>query len=100
VVGPDATIQAFDSYSGICMSREVYEDPRIDDVAYGPMSKRIATGMWPRGRYNGDRVADMGPARAELDRALRGEISAQDALSNMDAYCQGEEDAARQRTDV
>ena len=97
VTGPDASIPAFDDYSGVCMSKAVYADPRIEQVQWGIQSKRVATGMWPRGRYNGDHVADMGPAYTELDRALRSEITAEEALANMDAYCQWEEDSARTR---
>jgi ABC-type glycerol-3-phosphate transport system substrate-binding protein len=100
VTGPDALVQAFDDYSGVCMSKAVYDDPRIEEVKFGPMSKRIATGMWPRGRYNADHVADMGPSNTELDRALRGEISIPEALENMDAYCQEQEDAARERIGI
>ena len=95
VVGPDATIPFLDDQSSLCMSKEVYEDPRIEWVAYGPMSKRVAMAMWPRARYNGDHVGDMGPAYDALDRALRKEISAEEALQSMDAYCQEQEDAAR-----
>jgi hypothetical protein len=61
------------------------------------MSKRVAEGMWPRGRYNADHIADLGPAYTELDRFLRQEITVQEALGNMDAYCQEQEDAARER---
>ena len=34
---------------------------------------------------------------AEFDRAMRQEISIQEALSNMDAYLQEQEDQARER---
>ena len=53
IVSPDSLIQAFDSYSGVCMTKAVYEDPRIADVKYGNMSKRIAEGMWPIAKYTG-----------------------------------------------
>lgn len=97
LVSPDSTIQAFDAYSGVCMSKAVYEDPRIEDVKYGPVSKRIATGMWPIAKYPGDHVANQGPAATELERAMRKEISIKEALANMDAYLQEQEDQARQR---
>ena len=95
VVGPDATIPFYEDQSSLCASKDVYADPRIERVAYGTMSKRVATAMWPRARYNGDHVGDMGPAYEQLDRALRREISAEEALRSMDAYCQEQEDAAR-----
>jgi len=97
LVGPDALIQAFDFYSGVCMTKAVYEDPRIEDVKYGQISKRVAEGMWPIARYTQDRVANHGPASTELDRAMRQEISIQEALANMDEYLQGQEDEARER---
>ena len=97
LVSPDSTIQAFEFYSGVCMSKAVYEDPRIEDVKYGPVSKRVATEMWPIAKYPGDHVANQGPAATELERAMRKEISIKEALANMDAYLQEQEDQARQR---
>jgi ABC-type glycerol-3-phosphate transport system substrate-binding protein len=97
IVGPDSLIQAFDSYSGVCMTKAVYEDPRIEEVKYGPMSKRVAEGMWPIAKYPGDHVANHGPASTELERALRQEITIAEALENMDAYLQEQEDQARER---
>jgi hypothetical protein len=99
LVGPEAMIPFFDNQSSLCASKDVYAHPRIDVATYGRMSRRVATDMWPRARYNGDHVGDMGPAYDELDRALRREISAEEALQNMDAYCQEQEDAARDRAD-
>lgn len=97
LVSPDSTIQAFEFYSGVCMSKAVYEDPRIEDVKYGPISKRVATEMWPIAKFPGDHVANQGPAGTELERAMRKEISIKEALANMDAYLQDQEDQARQR---
>lgn len=97
IVGPDSLIQAFDSYSGVCMTKTVYEDPRIEAVKYGLMSKRVAEGMWPIARFAGDHVANHGPASTEFERALRQEISITEALANMDAYLQDQEDQARER---
>jgi hypothetical protein len=97
LVSADALIQTFDFYSGVCMTKAVYEDPRIQDVKYGEMSKRVATEMWPIARYPGDHVAQQGPAGTELDRAMRNEISIAEALANMDAYLQEQEDQARER---
>lgn len=97
IVGPDSLIQAFDSYSGVCMTKAVYQDPRIEEVKYGPVSKRIAESLWPIARFTGDHVANHGPARTELDRAMRKEISIQEALAAMDTYLQEQEDQARER---
>jgi len=97
IVGPDSLIQAFDSYSGVCMTKAVYTDPRIEKVKYGLMSKRIAEGMWPVAKYPGDHVANQGPAATELERAMRKEISIKEALANMDKYLQDQEDQARER---
>jgi len=97
IVSPDALIQAFDFYSGVCMTKGVYQDPRIDQVKWGKMSKRVAEGMWPIARYNQDHVADHGPASTELMRAMRKEISIKEALANMDKYLQEQEDSARER---
>jgi ABC-type glycerol-3-phosphate transport system substrate-binding protein len=100
VVGPDALIQAFDFYSGVCMTKTVYADPRIEKVKYGLVSKRVAEGMWPVARYTQDHVANQGPAATELDRGMRKEISIQEALQNMDAYLQEQEDSARERIGI
>jgi ABC-type glycerol-3-phosphate transport system substrate-binding protein len=97
VVGPDALVQAFDFYSGVCMTKTVYEDPRINEVKYGQVSKRVAEGMWPVARYTQDHVANHNPASTELDRAMRKEIPITEALANMDAYLQEQEDSARER---
>lgn len=97
IVGPDATIQAFDFYSGVAPSKEAYADPRISDVKFGEMSKRVAEAMWPIARYPQDHVAQQGPASTELDRAMRKEITITEALANMDAYLQEQEDQARER---
>jgi hypothetical protein len=61
------------------------------------MSKRIAEGMWPVARYPQDRVANHAPASTELDKAMRQEISIQEALVNMDTYLQEQENEARER---
>jgi ABC-type glycerol-3-phosphate transport system substrate-binding protein len=97
IVGPDATLQAFDFYSGVAPSKEAYADPRISDMKFGEMSKRVAEAMWPVARYPQDHVAQQGPAMTELDRAMRQEISITEALANMDAYLQEQEDQARER---
>jgi ABC-type glycerol-3-phosphate transport system substrate-binding protein len=97
LVGPDSLIQAFEFYSGVCMTKAVYDDPRIEDVKFGAISKRVATEMWPIAKFPGDHVANQGPAGTELERAMRKEISIKEALANMDAYLQEQEDQARQR---
>ncbi|RIK43100.1 MAG: hypothetical protein DCC55_06855, partial [Chloroflexi bacterium] len=58
---------------------------------------RIAEGMWPVARFPGDHVANHGPASTEFERALRQEISITEALANIDAYLQEQEDQARER---
>ena len=98
--GPDGMMDLFNIYSGVGMSKTLYQDPRIEKVKYGLMSKRVAEGMWPYARYNKDHVADLGPAATELDRAMRKEISIKEALANMDTYCQEQEDAARERIGI
>jgi ABC-type glycerol-3-phosphate transport system substrate-binding protein len=95
IVGPDAMVEYHADQSSLCASKVVYADPGIGQVRYGPMCRRVATEMWPRARYNGDHVAEMGPASGELDRALRREVTAEEALTRMDEYCQGVEDAYR-----
>lgn len=97
IVSADSLIQAFDSYSGVCMTKAVYTDPRIEKVKYGPMSKRIAEGMWPVAKYPGDHVANQAPASTELERAMRKEITIKEALANMDTYLQDQENQARER---
>ena len=97
LVSPDALIQAFDFYSGVCMTKAVYEDPRIEKVKYGLMSKRVATGMWPVARYPQDHVANHGPAATEFERAMRQEITIKEAFANMDAYLNEQEAQARER---
>ncbi len=97
LVSADGLIQTFDFYSGVCMTKAVYDDPRIEKVKYGPMSKRVATGMWPIAAYPGDHVAQQTPAATELDRAMRKEITIKEALANMDKYLQEQEDQARER---
>jgi len=97
IVGPDASLQALEFYSGVVPSKEVYADPRIEDVKYGAVSKRVAESMWPVARFPQDHVAQHAPASDELDRAMRNEITIQEALANMDAYLQEQEDQARER---
>ncbi len=97
IVSNGALLQALDFYSGVVPSKGVYNDPGIGEVKYGLISKRVAEGMWPAARYPQDHVAQQGPASSEFDRAMRQEISIQEALINMDAYLQEQEDQARER---
>ncbi|MCJ7739421.1 MAG: hypothetical protein MUQ10_19260, partial [Anaerolineae bacterium] len=100
IVSPDALLQALDFYSGVLMSKELYNDPRIDEVTFGTASKRVGTGMWPVARYTQDHVANHGPAGEELMLAMRNELSIPEALANMDAYLQEQEDSARERIGI
>jgi hypothetical protein len=79
------------------MTKAVYTDPRIEQVKYGAVSKRVAETMWPVAQYTQDHVANHAPAVTELERALRKEIPIKEALQNMDAYLQDQEDQARER---
>lgn len=97
IVSNGALLQALDFYSGVVPSKDVYNDPGIGDVKYGLVSKRVAESMWPNARYPQDHVAQHGPASAEFDRAMRQEVTIQEALSSMDAYLQEQEDQARER---
>jgi ABC-type glycerol-3-phosphate transport system substrate-binding protein len=97
MVTADALIDVTNTYSGLICSKAVYEDPRINDTAFGPVSKVLAEATWPRARWPKDHVANQAPAGVELDRALRGEISVQEALGNADAYLNDQEEQARER---
>ena len=100
MVSPEALFSVFDIYSGVCMTKAVYESPEIEKVKYGPMSKRVATGMWPIARYPQDHVANYGPAYTELSLAMRKETSIKEALAAMDTYMQSQEDEARERIGI
>lgn len=100
IVSPDASLQALDFYSGVVPSKDVYTHPDLASVKYGEMSKKVAEGMWPIARFPQDHVAQHTPAADELDRAMRQEISIGEALANMDAYLQEQEDQARERLDA
>jgi len=97
IVGADACLQALDFYSGVMMSKPLYDDPRIEEVKFGIPSKRVALGMWPVARYTQDHVANQAPAAEEFDLAMRNEKSIPEALAAMDAYLQEQEDEARER---
>jgi ABC-type glycerol-3-phosphate transport system substrate-binding protein len=93
----DALIAMTESYSGSLMSTSLYADPRIEQTKYGPVSKRIAEGTWPRARFPRDHVANPQPAATEIDRGLRKDISIQEALANADTYLNDQESQARER---
>jgi len=97
MVTADALIDVTNAYSGLICSKAVYDDPRINDTAFGPVSKALAEATWPRAKWPKDHVANQAPAGVELDRALRGEISIQEALGNADAYLNDQEEQARER---
>jgi ABC-type glycerol-3-phosphate transport system substrate-binding protein len=97
LLSADALIDLLQTYSGSLMSKELYNDPRVMQTKYGPISKRVAEGTWPRARYPQDHVANQAPAAQELTRALRKEIPIKDALNNMNAYLNQQESDARER---
>jgi ABC-type glycerol-3-phosphate transport system substrate-binding protein len=94
---PESLLGMTETYSGTLCSKELYADPRIMETKYGPVSKRFAEGTWPRTRYPKDHVANQAPARTELERALRKEISIKEALGNADKYLNDQEKQARER---
>ncbi len=97
LVSADALIDVTNSYTGLLCAKSVYDDPRINDTTFGPVSKALAEATWPRSRWPRDHVANQAPASVELDRALRGEITVQEALSNADSYLNDQEAQARER---
>jgi ABC-type glycerol-3-phosphate transport system substrate-binding protein len=94
---PESLIETTNQYSGLLCSKALYDDPQIQDTKFGPVSKRLAETVWPQARFPKDHVANQAPAAVELDRAMRGEISIQEALSNADAYLNDQEKQARER---
>lgn len=93
----DALLAITEVYSGALASQSLYSDPRIEQTKYGPLSKRIAEATWGRARYPQGRVASPAPAMQEVDRALRQEITIQEALANLDAYHNEQESQVRER---
>lgn len=94
---PETLLALTETYSGSLMSKELYNDPRVMQTKYGPISKRVAEGTWPRTRYPKDHVANQGPAAQELTRGLRKEITIKEALTRMDTYLNQQEADARER---
>jgi ABC-type glycerol-3-phosphate transport system substrate-binding protein len=94
---PETLLALTETYSGSLMSKLLYEDPRVLKTKYGPLSKRVAEGTWPRTRYTQDHVANPGPGSQELDRGLRNQIPIKEALANMDRYFNEQESQARER---
>ena len=94
---PESLIETTNQYSGLLCSKSLYDAPQIGDTKFGPVSKRLAEEVWPQARFPKDHVANQAPAAVELDRAMRGEISIQEALSNADAYLNDQERQARER---
>jgi ABC-type glycerol-3-phosphate transport system substrate-binding protein len=97
IMSTEGQIQAMDFYSGSLMSPTVYDDPRIEETTFGPVSKRNALGVWPVARYAGHHVANPAVAWTEVERCLAGEISVQEALANIDAQMQELENTALER---
>jgi ABC-type glycerol-3-phosphate transport system substrate-binding protein len=97
LTGPEGLVDAFQDYSGVCMTKAVYQDPRISKVKFGLMSKRIAEGMWPIARFPQTYVANLGLMSDALTRALKKELAPDAALTEMEQILQKEEDASRKR---
>lgn len=97
LISADALIDVTNSYTGLICVKDVYNDPRINDTKFGAISKRLAETTWPRSRWPKDHIANPAPASQELDRAVRGEISVEEALSNADDYLNQQEKDARER---
>lgn len=97
---PDALIDITNQYTGLLCSKALYDDPRIAETKFGPVSKRLAEATWPLAKFPRDHVANQGPAATELDRALRGEITTQEALGNADEYLNDQEQQARERIGI
>ncbi len=97
LISADSMIDITNSYTGLLCSTALYEDPRIEETTFGPVSKRLAEAVWSKARFPRDHVANQAPAQTELDLAIRGEASIQDALSNADAYLNDQEQQARER---
>lgn len=97
LLSADSMIDICNSYSGILCSPQLYADPRIESTTYGAMTKRVAEATFSRARYPQGRVANTAPAQIEIDRAMNNEISIAEALKNMDAYLNEQEQQARER---
>ena len=93
----DALIEMTEQLHRLALSTALYDDPRIEQTKYGPVSKRIAEGTWPRARFPRDHVANRLRPGVEIDRGLRKDISIQEALANADAYLNDQEEQARER---
>lgn len=93
----DALLSITEVYSGALASQSLYSDPRIEQTKYGSISKRIAEATWSRARYPQGRVAAPQPAMQEVSRALRQEITIEEALANLDAYHNEQESQVRER---
>ena len=97
MLSADSMIEITNSYSGILCSPRLYADPRIETTKYGALSKKVAEATFSRARYPQGRVANTGPAQIEIDRAMNQEISIAEALKNVDAYMNEQEQTARER---
>lgn len=93
----DAQLEQLNTYSGSLMQQTLYSDPRVDETEYGEFSKMITEATFPRARYQDGHVANLSPAETEFQRAVRGEISIQEALQNADDYLNNQEQQARER---
>lgn len=97
LTGPEGLVQAFDSYAGVCMTKAVYQDPGIEKVKFGAMSKRVAEGMWPNARFPATYVANIGLMSDALTRILKKELDMKAGLAEAEDILQKEEDASRKR---
>ena len=102
LIGVDGSLLLLDMYAGTAMNSTTYDDPGLADTKWGEVSKRLAFDTWPRGRYPQSHVNDAGEGLAleELVRYLRQEVPLEEALSNMDAVLQDNEDQARERLGI
>jgi ABC-type glycerol-3-phosphate transport system substrate-binding protein len=90
-------LNQLNGYSGSVLDKRVYESADLASYKYGEVSKRISDATFSRARYPKDHVANQDPARDELVRALRNEISLSEALGNAEKYLNDQEKEARER---
>jgi hypothetical protein len=81
------------------LNKAVYDDPRIEGLKWGPLSKKLAMSIWPNGRYAGHHVGQAieSSAEPELIKGYRKEVPLKEALANYQRVLQDGEDQARER---
>lgn len=97
MLSADALLAMTNVYSGTMASKELYRDSRIEKTSFGPLSKRMASQLWPRMRFTRARVSDTTDAETEIERGIRKEISLKEALANAEKYLNEKEQLAFQR---